>query len=117
MSLQPPNLPPTEWVSEDIIRETFNSSQYYEQVKAGILTTYTKRNSQPTPPPPGEPTGTRSQIVYYYSPDNEFLAVVHQYMRPDGTIGGSGLPDPKRIYINGRILAVRSRPKKNPTNE
>jgi hypothetical protein len=47
--------------------------------------------------------------VYYYTQDGNPIAVVHQYLRPDGTIGASGRPDPKRLFLEDRILAVRSR--------
>jgi len=35
--------------------------------------------------------------------------MVHQYLRPDGTIGSSGKPDPKRILVGNKLLAVRVR--------
>jgi len=31
-----------------------------------------------------------------------------QFLRPDGTIGASGLPDPKRIFIEGRVISTRT---------
>jgi hypothetical protein len=43
-------------------------------------------------------------MVKYYSQDGEVLALVHQYLRPDGTIGASGKPDPKRLYLTNEIL-------------
>jgi hypothetical protein len=43
-------------------------------------------------------------MVKYYSQDGEVLALVHQYLRPDGTIGASGKPDPKRLYLTKEIL-------------
>jgi hypothetical protein len=36
---------------------------------------------------------------------NNEVARVHQYLRPDGTIGGSGRPDPKKVlYLYQGIL-------------
>jgi hypothetical protein len=32
------------------------------------------------------------------------IAVVHQYLRPDGFVGGSGRPDPKAILREGVLL-------------
>lgn len=49
---------------------------------------------------------TRSQILAYEDPPGKQIAVVHQYLRPDGTIGGSGRPDPKRLMVNGIVYAV-----------
>jgi hypothetical protein len=71
------------------------------------LVTYVKRNSVPATPPQGEPPNTKSQIIYYYDHENNPVAIVHQYLRPNGTIGASGLPDPKRLFIDGKIISVR----------
>ena len=42
-------------------------------------------------------------MVSFLDSDNNELARVHQYLRPDGTIGASGKPDPKRL-LEGNIL-------------
>ena len=39
------------------------------------------------------------------SNDDE-IARAHQYLRPDRTLGGSGVPDPKRLYLNGMIYKL-----------
>lgn len=55
----------------------------------------------------GEPPGTRSQIVRYMDArDGQWVVTIHQYIRPDGTIGASGKPDPKWLRINNLILIV-----------
>lgn len=97
---------PVEWVTPTIIRQHFNNGGYLARVQSGEITTSLSRNAHLEPPPHGEPTCTRSQILYYYTQDSELLAVVHQYYRPDGTIGASGLPDPKVLVLENRILAV-----------
>lgn len=102
------NQKPVEWVSPEIIRYEFNNRGYFARVQSGEISTYRKRNKHLQPPPQGEPTCTRSQILYYYNQNSELLAIVHQYYRPDGTIGASGLPDPKRLILDDRILAVRN---------
>jgi hypothetical protein len=38
------------------------------------------------------------------------VAVVHQYLRPDGSLGASGLPDPKRLLVNGILYIVVASP-------
>ncbi len=35
---------------------------------------------------------------------NKKVALVHQYLRPDGRIGASGMPDPKWLLGEGEIL-------------
>ena len=44
------------------------------------------------------PPGTRSQIIRYFK-GRQWVLEVHQYLRPDGTLGASGLPDPKRLRM------------------
>jgi len=53
--------------------------------------------------PPREPPGTRSQSVPYYLMGVK-IAVCHQYLRPDGSLGASGLPDPKLVEYQGHVL-------------
>jgi len=55
------------------------------------------------PGPSFEPPGTRSQSVPY-SLMGVKIALCHQYLRPDGTFGASGLPDPKLIEYQGHVL-------------
>lgn len=95
-----------EWVSPSIIRKIFNDGQYYHKALSGQLTIDLKQDRVLQNPPVGEPMGTRSQIVFYYDLEKNFVAVVHQYMRPDGTIGASGKPDPKKLFHQGRLYAV-----------
>jgi hypothetical protein len=99
---------PIEWVSKDIIRQIFNDGQFYEKTLSGELRAVVKKDSHPATPPGGEPVCTRSQIVFYYGPRRAIVAIVHQYLRRDGTIGASGRPDPKRLFLPDRILSVRS---------
>ena len=55
-------------------------------------------------PEVGLPEGTRSQMVWYLGQDGQKLILVHQYLLPDGTIGGSGRPDPKRMVLDDEII-------------
>lgn len=43
-------------------------------------------------------------MVWYYDESLEGVALVHQYLRPDGSLGGSGKPDPKRLLLDDEIL-------------
>lgn len=98
--------PPVEGVSESIIRKIFNEGQFYDKVLSGEFSTIVKKSRAPKKLPGGEPPDTQSQIVYYYNSKNQPVAIVHQYLRPDGTIGASGLPDPKRVFLPDRIVYV-----------
>lgn len=53
------------------------------------------------------PAGTRSQILHYYTLDlKSKVAIVHRYLRPDGKLGASGMPDPKQVLDEGVIYAM-----------
>jgi hypothetical protein len=60
------------------------------------------------PPNPryGQPAGTMSQRVAFVDGDGVKIAVCHQYRRPDGSLGASGKPDPKRISHGGALYAL-----------
>jgi hypothetical protein len=34
------------------------------------------------------------------------IFLVHLYLRPDGSIGASGLPDPKWLYEDGEVYQL-----------
>jgi hypothetical protein len=54
----------------------------------------------------GEPWCTQGQMVRYVDADGQWLVEVFQYARPDGTIGASGMPDPKRLRVGSTIYVV-----------
>ena len=53
-----------------------------------------------------EPHCTRSQTIRYTDKAGTWVVEVHQYFRPDKTIGGSGRPDPKRLRIGNTVFSV-----------
>jgi hypothetical protein len=55
----------------------------------------------------GEPPGTRSQVIRYVDPTGQWIVEVHRYLRPDGTLGAGGRPDPKRLRLAGVIYVAR----------
>jgi hypothetical protein len=103
----PDDILEVEWVTPEIIRQIFNENNLPKKAADGQIKQRLARNAHPELPPKREPYCTHSQIVFYYDENYEFLAVVHQYMRPDGSIGASGLPDPKKLVWNNRIYATR----------
>jgi hypothetical protein len=73
-------------------------------IKQGTLTAdIIKSKLLQNPHLKGEPQGTLSQVIRYYDHRRESRVVIHQYLRPDGTIGASGKPDPKRLWIEDVI--------------
>ena len=51
-------------------------------------------------PRSGQPRGTRSKIDKYYDQD-QLVIVVHYFSRPDGSLGGCGKYDPKKLLVDG----------------
>ena len=108
----PPKRYTVKWVSKNIIRHIFNSRQYWNDAKSGKFNIRVLKNNHGNYRSKGEPFCTKSQYVVYLTKNGEFVASVHQYLRPNGSLGASGQPDPKRILVNGEILAVRIQKKR-----
>jgi hypothetical protein len=101
-------LPQIERVTEAELRRLFNEN-YLPRIQAGEITTVVLRgaNKHPSPILAHEPFCTESQEVSYRDPvTGQELARAHRYLRRDGTIGASGFPDPKRVYLNGILYRI-----------
>ena len=85
------------------IRWRFNEGGYWRLAQIGTLEPILRRDGHPSPEDSGEPFCIRSQIVACYDSVGARVCVVHQYLRPDGTIGGSGRPDPKLLVEGGVV--------------
>src|SRR5262245_19534746 len=48
----------------------------------------------------------RRRIVTYVGSNGQRVAQVHEYKKPDGSRGASGLPDPKRLIVNNELWIV-----------
>jgi len=101
---EPPH--PIVRVSVEELRRLFNECRFWERVQAGELRASLKREGHPAPPASGQPYCTRSQEVFYFDAEDLEVARVHQYLRPDGTLGGSGRPDPKRLLHEGTLYRL-----------
>jgi hypothetical protein len=94
-------------VPAETIRAIFNNSQYPGLIQTGQLVPQLIKDSMlQDPHQKGEPKGTRSQVIRYLDLSGQWVVVVHQYLRPNGTLGGSGKPDPKRLRIAETIFLV-----------
>ncbi len=94
---------PVRLVEPNEIRERFNKSGLFERVLRGELETVLE-DDRLVREEVGLPQGARSQMVWYLGPDGQKLVLVHQYLLPDGTIGGSGRPDPKRMILEDEVI-------------
>jgi len=85
------------------MRKRFNEGRYWDLLKQGQYIPLVRESRHPALMLAKEPFCTQSQMVSYVDQNNNEIARVHQYLRPDGTIGASGKPDPKRL-LQGDIL-------------
>src|SRR5256885_541282 len=93
---------PVITVSEQTLRDIFRQERYWERAQAGDLLQIMIRVGRYSPS--FEPAGTKTHMVKYIDKlTNQQVAVVHQYVRPDGSLGASGQPDPKWLFHNGVI--------------
>lgn len=93
-------------VSASEIRRLFNDGGFLSLVRSGKLRPGLVAESHPSPPRASLPLCTRSQILAYTDEHGTKVAIVHQYVRPDGSIGASGLPDPKKLLLNGVLYVA-----------
>lgn len=91
------------------LRRMFNHGRYWARAESGELSARVQRDGHPSPDHSGEPYCARSQIVGYDDPLVGRVAVVHQYLRENGTVGGSGRPDPKQIVEAGIVYRPTER--------
>ena len=88
------------------IRDRFNRGQYWQRAEAGEFRIRKLSSFIPRKRIAGEPSKTRTQILEYLDrASGTRIALVHQYRRRDGSIGGSGRPDPKEL-LDGGILYI-----------
>jgi hypothetical protein len=111
----PPPRPTLLWVPLWVIRQRFNEGRYREQVESGVLRAKLLDEGHPSPPKASEPTCTRSQLLGYFDQQGRKVAEVHQYVRPDETLGASGMPDPKRLREGDTILVADPEAELDPT--
>ena len=103
--------PNVKYVSGSIIRQAFNKGNFWQRALNGEFRTWTYYNTHYTrgkARQKGYQYCTNSQIVRYFDTSNKLIAVVHQIRNPDGTLGASGMPDPKYLDLGHQILKTRS---------
>jgi len=93
--------PPSQRISLSYLRQLFNEGDYWLKTQDGRLKERLLRDRHPSSPKAPVPLCTRSQLISYIDTDGQEIARVHQYLKPDGTLGASGKPDPKRLLHNG----------------
>lgn len=93
--------PPARTVSPGELRRMFNEADYWRRTQSGEFQQRILKDGHPSPPRATEALCTRSMIIAYEDEAGQRVAIVHQYLRTDGTLGGSGRPDPKLLFMYG----------------
>ncbi len=93
-------------VDEDDLRRLINENGYWEAAKKHRLSQVVVDSNHPAPDRSNQPHCTRSQEISYRDERGDEVALVHQYLLRDGTIGASGQPDPKRVFHEGVLYYV-----------
>ena len=108
---------PIRRVSELELRDIFNASGYLERLERCELEAVILEQHHPAPPLAGEPicTWSRSYSLRERKTGVE-MARLHQYDRPDGTIGLSGKPDPKRVLKDGVLYRLHKKNQASPSS-
>ena len=107
--------PPVIRCLEAELRERFNGARYWDRTLAGEFVSRPFGRQSVYQNPEGsehpEPEGTLSGLISIIDPTTDHeMARAHRLLRPDGTIGASGLPDPKIVWIDGVLyLQMRKR--------
>ena len=100
--LQPKIIP----ISAPEMRAKFNQRNFDSALRSGTVVAVSLYRA-PADPAQNQPRGTMSLMLSYRDArSGAELARVHQYLRPDGTLGGSGLPDPKRLLDDGVVYVL-----------
>jgi hypothetical protein len=97
---------PVKLVTAHHIRRLFHQANCPARLAAGDLTAVVKKSKHPAAPRAQMPVCTRSQILAYVDHHQEAVALVHQYLKPDGTLGASGQADPKWLLFEGTVYQV-----------
>ena len=88
------------------MRRLFNEGRFWERAQAGEFRQVVQGSRHPSLPVAPVPFCTYSQILSYFDASGTEVATVHQYLQPDGLLGASGRPDPKRLLVKGVLYRL-----------
>ncbi len=95
-------------ISKEELRSLYNNGDFEAGMISGAYRAAVRREGHPSPEGSGEPYCTRSQVIEILDgATGQLVAIVHQYLRPDGSIGGSGMRDPKALIVGQTLYYCR----------
>jgi hypothetical protein len=98
-------------ISPTEMQKMFNEHGYWGKAKSGEFIAVLLEDRHPSLTAANEPYCTHSQMISYRDASGNEMARVHQYLRPDNTIGASGKPDPKRVLVDGTLYRLAKKKK------
>ena len=84
-------------VNQSEMQRLFNN-HYLRAYERGDLTKIVSRSGKPDPEN-NQPIDVKSEIWLLYNNRGDYIAKVHAYVKPDGTLSASGKPDPKELIV------------------
>jgi len=96
------------YVSEQEIREIFASTDLAARREQGELSAIAGARRHRAPA--DHPRCTYSMRLNWYDQNGELVASFHQFLLPNGEVGGSGSPDPKMVRSGPDVYVVARRP-------
>jgi hypothetical protein len=96
------------YVSPDDLRDIFDRGRYSDRARSGELTERELVRGRPSLSSARPPDAISRRVAYYDDAGSE-LAVAHELTLPDGTIVGSGRPDPMRVHVDGTLYISTAR--------
>jgi len=91
-------------VDEWELRERFREAGLEEPEENGYTVHF---GSSGVPGPNAPPDAVISRTVYYFDAEGQKVAEAHEFRRSDGTVAASGMPDPKRLWLDGKLYKLR----------
>jgi hypothetical protein len=88
------------------LRKMFHDHQCMQKLASGELHSILLKARHCDPIKSGQEFCTHSQLVSIQDDDGSEIARAHQYMKPNGQLGASGMPDPFRLFIGGTIYKL-----------
>ena len=105
--VQPPDDNSPIRVPPSILRQRFNNSELGTLIEAGLLEpTLQEDRHLEHPERLHEEFCTRHQWKRYVDADGEIIVETSNFLRPDGSLGASGRPDPKRMRVGDRLWVL-----------
>ena len=96
-----------EEVDAETLRNLFNKLELWDRLLDGELFDLTL-DERPAPQTAGQPPGTLSRLDAIYEQGVK-VAEVHYYLLPDGSVGASGMPDPKAVLVDDVLYLLEGR--------